>query len=447
MPHFRLLLLLVCAHATVTAADTWPGFRGAGDSHTAAKNLPWSWELRGRTPGNWNIRLPGYGQSSPVVWHDRVFVTAVSGEEKEHLHVLAVSLVNGEILWQRDFQGTQKVKDSDTVSRGAPTPVVDADKLYAVFESGDVLALTHDGSLAWLRSFVKDYGEIKGPHGYGSSPVLVNDVCILQVAHSGPSYILALDKATGLERWRTAHPSQTGWSTPAVYARDGRSHVIVSTSGSVRALDAATGREDWNFSDLQGNSTASPTITGKFVVIGASTETRGAARRESPPAAGHESPDIVNSASVVGSAVLQIGSLEDSQQPRLAWQSPKISAGYASPVVLDGLAYFVNKVGVVQCVDLETGKVHWQHRLPGEVWASPVVNNGHITFFCKHGPVITLKGGPEVVEVAESQVSTTDVVYGVAVADGAWIVRTGRGLARISGPPGGNASALPTSGE
>jgi len=438
MLHYRLAVVLACAQLTTvatstTAAETWPGFRGAGDSHTTAKNLPRSWELRGPRPGNWTIRLPGYGQSSPVVWNDRVFVTAVSGEAKEHLHVLAVSLAKGEILWQRDFEGTQKVKDSDTVSRGAPTPVVDADRLYAVFESGDVLALTHEGNMVWMRSFVKDYGEIKGPHGYSSSPVLVNDLCILQVAHSGPSYILALEKATGMERWRTPHPSQTGWSTPAVLTRNRRSQIVVSTSGSVRALDATTGREAWLFSDVRGNSTASPTIAGDFVVIGASTE-QGGGRRGAAP-----NTEMVPT----GSLTLHLGSPGDSTQPSVVWKSTKISAGYSSPIVLDGLTYFVNKVGVVQCVDVPTGEVKWQHRLPGELWASPVVDNGHITFFCKHGQVVTLKGGPVLVEVAESQVSTTDIVYGVAAVDGCWIVRTGRGMVRISAPPAATASAEP----
>ena len=93
--------------------------------------------------------MPGYGQSSPVIWQETIFVTAVSGEEKDQLHVLAISAADGKVQWQKDFIGTQKVKDSDSVSRGAPTPVVDADRVYAVFESGDIVALTHAGELAW----------------------------------------------------------------------------------------------------------------------------------------------------------------------------------------------------------------------------------------------------------------------------------------------------------
>lgn len=104
--------------ATLRSADTWPGFRGHGDSHSAAKHLPAAWEQRGRGNGNWTIRLPGYGQASPVVWKDQIFVSAVSGDEKEHLHLLAISLTDGKTLWQQDYSGTQRVKDSDAVSRG-----------------------------------------------------------------------------------------------------------------------------------------------------------------------------------------------------------------------------------------------------------------------------------------------------------------------------------------
>ena len=433
-PSYRiaLLLMMLLGARDLRAAENWPGFRGAGDSHARAQNLPWSWESRGRGAGNWSIRLPGYGQSSPVVWNDRVFVTAVSGEEKENLHVLAVALADGKILWQRDFQGTQRIKDSDTVSRGAPTPVVDADRLYAVFESGDVFALTHAGELVWLRSFVKDYGEVQGPHGYASSSVLVNDLCIVQVAHAGPSYVLALEKATGMERWRTPHPSQTGWSTPGVLTRNGRAQIILSTSGSVRAVNAETGREEWCFADLQGNSTASPTIAGNYVAIGASTERAVGRMREAAES---------DAGATAGSLVLRLGT-EWSRPPSLQWRSAKISTSYSSPLALDGLIYFVNKVGVVQCVEMATGKILWQHRLPSETWASPIANNGHTTFFCKHGQVVTLKGGPELVEVAESQVSTTEVVYGVAAVDSSWIVRTGRGLIRISNPTSPQAPKL-----
>jgi len=400
------------------AADTWPGFRGHGDSHADARDLPTSWELRGRRPGQWSIRLPGYGQSSPVVWKDKIFVTAVSGDEKEHLHVLAVNLEDGRVLWRREFSASQRVPDSDTVSRGAPTPVADAQRLYVVFESGDAVALDHAGQVLWQRSFVNDYGPIQGPHGYASSPVLVDDLVVLQVIHAGPSYVLALDQATGQTRWKSEHPSHTAWSTPAVAAHGSHKVVIVSSSGSVRAFDARQGLPLWSFTDVSGNSTASPTLAGRWLIIGASSEPGGGGR-------------LASAAPPTGSVALRFGD-DRSQPPEAVWSSPKISAGYASPCVVDRWVYFVSRAGVLQCVELESGKLLWQHRLPGEAWASPVVAGDRLAIFCKSGPVVMLRAGPTLEILGESQISTTDIVYGVAAVDGCWIVRSGRGLIRIT---------------
>jgi outer membrane protein assembly factor BamB len=102
--------------------------------------------------------------------------------------------------------------------------------------------------------------------------------------------------------------------------------------------------------------------------------------------------------------------------------------------VVDGLGYFVGRIGTLQCVDIQTGDVKWQHRLPGTAWASPVEVAGTVLFFCKDGSVIALRAGPELHEVGESTISATDVLYGVAAVEGAWLVRTGRGLIKIAAP-------------
>ncbi|WP_425618880.1 PQQ-binding-like beta-propeller repeat protein [Anatilimnocola sp. NA78] len=416
----------------VQGADTWPGFRGHGDSHSTAMSLPATWEQRGRGNGNWNIRLPGYGQASPVVWKDRIFVSAVSGDEKEHLHLLAISLADGKTLWQQDYAGTQRVKDSDAVSRGAPTPVVDAERVYFLFESGDVFALTHAGKLLWQRSFVKDYGEIKGPHGFSSSPVLADNKLIVQVTHGGPSYILALDCRSGENCWKVDHPSQTGWSTPAVIVRDGKTQVVVSTSGSVRALDARDGAELWLMNEVQGNSTASPTIAGDLVVIGASAEAGGGGRRTGGASAGGSEAAAparpAPNPALAGSIAIRLGGTGDVSVSHLAWRSSKASAGYASPLVHEGRVYFVNRVGVAQCVALADGSIQWSERLPAACWASPIASDGRVFFFCKEGSVAVYQAADTAQLLGENSISTTDVVYGVAAVDRSWLVRTGRGL-------------------
>ncbi len=442
------LITLGEASAESWGAETWPGFRGTGNSQTTAKDLPAAWELRGRGNGSWTIRLPGYGQSSPVIWKDRIFVSAVAGAEKEQLHALAVSLSDGKTLWHQEFAGTQHVKDSDAVSRGAPTPVADGERVYFVFESGDIFALSHAGELLWQRSFVKDYGEIKGPHGFSSSPVLARGQLIVQVSHSGDSYILSLDTTTGKNRWKVDHPSQTGWGTPTVVTRDEKQQIIISTAGSVRALNASDGSQLWIVDEVQGNSTASPTVAGDLVVIGASTESGGGGRRgggesgdRPPSAAGEGAARPASNPTWAGSLALRLGGSGNVSASNIVWRSNKVSAGYSSPLVLEGRAYFVNRVGVAQCVDVQSGELKWSERLPGACWTSPVANDGRVFFFCKEGSVAVYRAGDVAESLGESSISTTDVVYGVAAVNGAWIVRTGRGLIRISSPPVVNSAA------
>ena len=421
------LVLTTCHSALCYSDSSWPGFRGSGHSISTAKDLPLKWELRGPRKGGWNIRLPGYGQSSPVVWGDRVFVTAVSGEKKEKLHLLAFSLADGTKLWEKEFAGTQQVADSDAVSRGAPTPVVDAERLYVLYESGDLFALTHDGEVQWTRSIVNDYGEFKGPHGYSSSPVLSGDKVIIQACHGGPSYILAVSQATGENVWKVDHPSQTGWSTPAVVTREGGDLIVVSTVGSVRGFSGTDGREEWFVTGLAGNSTASPTVEGDIVVIGAGQRDPG-----SPGA----------------SLAIRLGGQGDVTGTHVLWTSPKATTGYSSPLIHRGMAYIVNKVGAISCVDIQTGEVRWTERLAGACWVSPVAVGDHVVFFSKDGEVTVYKAGPEKEQVAESSVSSTDILYGVAAVDGAWIIRTGRGLTKVtaSAPAGPNSPNGPPAG-
>jgi outer membrane protein assembly factor BamB len=314
------------------------------------------------------------------------------------------------------------------------------------------VALLHSGEVVWQRSFVKDYGEIKGPHGYASSPILVDGKLVVQVCHSGASYLLALEAKTGANQWKIDHPSQTGWSSPASYQHDKSAAIVVSTAGSVRAYDAANGKEIWHVTGVQGNSTASPTIAGDLVVIGASERGGGSRRggggreaitrdgksQDSTPEQEANRSVAANSENAApGSLVIRLGGQGDITQTHVVWRSPKATTGYSSPLVYEGMIYFTNKVGVVQCVDLKSGEVKGQHRLPGQMWASAVANNGYLYFFCKEGEAIVLKAGPELHPAAENTISVTDVIYGVAAVDNAWLARSGRSLVKIVASPHG----------
>src|SRR5687767_1331640 len=137
-----LLTVALTLAAEPKSADTWPGFRGAGGGTSAAAKLPLRWSGKNNDNIAWKAELPGYGQSSPVVWRDKVFVTSVSGEQRDKAFVAAFDVRTGKKLWTHELQPAQKARWSNMVSKAAPTPLVDAAAVYAFFEGGDLLALT-----------------------------------------------------------------------------------------------------------------------------------------------------------------------------------------------------------------------------------------------------------------------------------------------------------------
>lgn len=235
------VLLAACLGADPTPAESWPGFRGDGSSTSAAKNLPIRWSPAENLA--WRPPLPGYGQSSPVVWKDRVFVTAIDGAEKEKLLVLAVDARSGAVVWGKEFAAATRGKNNPMMSRAAPTPVADAAGVYAFFESGDVVALDHAGDERWRRSLAGDYGAFKNNHGVGSSPAQTDKAVMVLVDDLGPSYLVALDKSTGKNLWKADRQGRTSWTSPVVARAGGSDAVVVSSGGSLTAYDAATGRE------------------------------------------------------------------------------------------------------------------------------------------------------------------------------------------------------------
>ena len=305
-------------------ADTWPSFRGRGDCVTSAANLPVKWSAKENI--SWKADLPGYGQSSPVVWKDRVFVTAVSGDNREKGYVRALDTKTGKTHWTHTFEPTQKAKWTYTVSKAAPTPVVDASGVYAFFEGGEVLAFTQDGKLLWSRSLVKDYGEFQGNHGLGSSPAATVDAIVILVDHSGPSYLITLDKKTGKNRWKTERASRGSWASPVVARRNGKDEIVVSCNGTVAGYDAADGKMLWELNGLAGNTIPSESVAGDWIVVGAGMSRKGG--------------DAGKAAK--SNCCLKLVEKAGKPSYELVWAADKASANYASPLAHRGHAYFVN---------------------------------------------------------------------------------------------------------
>ena len=397
-----------------TASDAaWPGFRGQGNSHAPDAELPLRWSDTENIA--WKVQVPGYGQSAPVLWHGQVFVTSVEGPMKETLILSALELDSGEVRWRRRFPASQKIESSDIVTHAAPTPVVDGDRVYAFFESGDLIATSHDGETLWQRSLTRDYGDFAGNHGVASSPVLTDDAVVVQVTHEGPSYFLAVEKATGETHWKVDLPSKVAWTTPAVVAGKNGQEIISSAAGRVEAFDARTGERLWHRNGVERNHVPSVTVDQGLVIVASSN-------------AGHN----------FALDRLGRGELDDD---RIVWKAEGVTSGFGSPVVHGDCVLFVNKAGAVTCIDRTSGEERWQHRVADATWASPIVSEDRVYFFTQKGKTTVLTTGAEGPEVLAENAFPGDAdseditVYGVAAAHDAFLVRTGTELIKIAESP------------
>ncbi len=386
-------------------AGQWPGFRGKGNSRAAGDDYPLEWSREKNLA--WEAPLPGYGQSSPVVYGSQVFLTTLEGPHKETLSVLALSLETGDLLWRRDFAPTQRIEVNDMVSRAAPTPVVDAESVYVFFETGEFIGISHSGELRWQRSLVNEYGEFRGRHGIGSSLRLSRGGVLVLVAHDGPSFLLSADRKTGENLWMTERPQGIAWSTPAVCQHQGEEIVLVSGGGGLNAYLGQDGRRIWGLDGLEGNRIPSPTLFPGGAIVGSSKKGHNLAIRL--PRAGED-------------------------RPRILWKAKNATTYFCSVLAHRGHAYFVNKAGVAYCLDLATGTERWIQRLRGQNWVSPIGAGERVYFFSmRHGTEV-LRASDHFEKLAENPPIGSGRLYGVAAVDATFLLRYGRSLVKVVQP-------------
>lgn len=268
----------------------WPQWRGPLSSGVAPyANPPVEWSETKNI--RWKIELPGEGHSTPIVWGDRIFITAVvpygealsprySGAPGGHdeipithhykFIVIAVNRLDGKILWQRTVREELPHAGGHYTASLAPhSPVTDGEHLFAYFGSYGLYGLDLDGELLWET----DLGPMHTLHGHGegSSPALYRNTIIINRDHEGPSFVVAFDKRTGKERWKVSRDGGSSWTTPIIVEHGGKPQVIISGSERVRGYDLASGKVIWECGGLSvENVVASPVVSDGLVYVGSS---------------------------------------------------------------------------------------------------------------------------------------------------------------------------------
>lgn len=416
--------------------DHWPAFLGSGaNKQSDASKFPLEWNKTDRIA--WKTTLVGHGQSSPVVWGDTVFVTTVDGPNKESFHVVAIDVRTGEQKWTHAVKNSYPVKNSYYVSRSAPTPVVDANQVVVFFESGDTVALAHDGQELWSRNLGQDYGPFIAEFGLGASPCQNASHVFLLLEHDGPSCLIALNKKSGKTDWKSDRTSRRSWSSPALLNIEGSEQIVVSSAGSVDGYSTIDGKLLWTLTGVGGNTGVTPIDIGDgSFFIGASG------------GRGGENAELAKKSN----GLVKVTKEGDNWVAKLVWTNDRLSTSWASPISHNGYGYWLNTTGALFCVDLTNGETVFSQRIKQSCWATPIAIGDRIYFFGKEGLVSVIAAGPEFKVLAENELFDPDqlppettqlgeetteerrrasamfakpTVYGVAVSGNQFVARIG----------------------
>lgn len=392
MNRIALASVLVCS--SVASAADWSQFRGPSALGVSdEKGLPTGFS---ETEGvRWKAPLPARGVSSPVVVGDKVFVTCSGGVNDDRLHVLAIDTKTGSQLWQREYTATGLTTAHPKTCMAAPTPVADKNAVYALFATGDLVALDHDGNQLWYRSIVGDYPTVSNQVGMASSPVLVAGKLIVPMENTGESFIAALDVKTGKNVWKTARPRGQNWTTPTVRkASDKETEVLFHGPKGLVAYDSETGSEKWQWKS--NGFIPSPTVIGSDLLL-------------------------------AGAGVVRLKPKADNQWEEV-WKVTKLVIGDTTPLLYDDRIYTTDpKSGSLFCTDAKTGKPVWDEKIIGakqSFCASPVGADGKIYTLTEKGTLTVFKaGGKEADLLATSEVGANCLAT-PAISGGAVFIRT-----------------------
>lgn len=365
--------------AVAAPGAEWPGWRGPrGDGSSEEAGVPVRWS--GTENVAWRTPLPGKGHSSPIVFGDRVFVTTFLEDGTQH-GLLCLDRVSGRVLWEQRAPMRPQEKINKLNSHASSTPATDGRFVWVSFlDHPDMTVIGYDcrdGRQVWKAA----PGQLLSRHGYCSTVVPYRDMIILNGDQDAEAYLVALDQATGRERWRADRPNRTrSYCPPTVIEVQGRKQLVLSGSKGVTSYDPDTGKLNWIVDGPTEQFVSSLIHVDDVVFMTYGFPKRGICAID-PTGAGNVT------------------------QSHLVFNLERASRGgyVPSPVAHGRLAFVVTDEGMGSCADPRTGREIWLERLGRHHSASPVVAGGNVYFLDDDGKcwVVAARDKYELVAVNE----------------------------------------------
>ena len=371
-------LCLLALFISINRAENWPAWRGpTGQGISAEKNLPTKWSKTENV--RWRVALPAPGNSTPIVWNDRIFVSQSIPAEKKRA-VICFNRDGGKMLWVSGPTYEKEELTHETNYGSSSSAVTDGERVIAFFGSAGIYCYDFSGKEIWNR----DLGEQRHIWGYGSSPVIVGDICYLNFGPGPRQFLIALDKKNGKTLWEIPMPggdsgeTKSGekaqwigsWSTP-VFIKD---QLLLSWPERLVSYEPNTGKELWTCRGLNPLAYTSPLyVDGIAVAMG-----------------GFGGKDF---------AVKTDGSGDVTESHRI-WDHPKTKQRIGSGIIHEGHIYIHTDPGVAECINLKTGATIWEERLKGPGpsgvnWSSVMFADGNCYTITQGGDCFVFKASPK----------------------------------------------------
>ncbi len=410
----------------------WSYWRGPAADGMAVGDAPLNWSDTQNV--RWKTDIPGRGSSSPVIWGDRIFVTAAvktgaepepeeaaksaakppagkgmpfgqSGPQVEHeFKVLCLDKNTGKILWERTAITAVPHEGfhNQYGSFASNSPVTDGKNVYAFFGSRGIYCYDIDGSLVWK----KDFGvkmRIRMAFGEGMAPVINGDRLILVFDHEDESFMVMLDKNSGEQIWRVDRDETTNWAAPLVVDYKGQKQIIVNGTTKVRCYDFESGELIWECGGLGSNPIPQPVVQDDLVLV----------------MTGHRDPNLM---------AIRLGGKGDlTGTEAVVWSQTKGNSYTPSPVLHDNKFYALTDNGMVSCYNARTGEPYYhQTRLPKaySFKSSPVGANGKLYMASENEDVIVLRMGEKFEVLATNTMTDQMFIATPAIQDGEIYLRS-----------------------
>ena len=383
------IVLLAALQSSGQAAENWPQFRGLGGNASASTaDVPLTWSSASNIV--WKTELPGRGSSSPIVWGDRIYLTAYTGlgtsetniEDKSKLrfNVICCDRKKGDLIWDRSVPAdeatqdfTRRIQDHGYASS---TPATDGDAVYAFFGVTGVVAFSRDGEIMWHRYV----GSKTAGFGSASSPIVFEDLVIVNASIESDS-VFGLNKQTGEVVWEIPNIKKA-WTTPCVAkASDGDYELVVNQKDVIYGFDPRTGKQLWECAGIDDYVVPIPVShDGIVYCLGGRTNR---------------------------SIAVRLGGRGEVTESHKLWEV-NVGANVTSPLYYDGHLYWASDRGIANCLDVKTGQSVYQNRLKtrGRVYASIVRGGENLFVTTRDVGVIVLEAKPEYKELHVNTIDT-----------------------------------------